>query len=121
MSKTIPSLKEQSPFSEAIEDRYESIFKIYKENEYLFFNILNKVVIPDNIDDSIIGTIIPNNSLPWTTLSFQIYNNIHLWWIIFLLNRPENIFVAEAGVEYKYILPEFVGAILQDIQSQISR
>jgi len=102
-------------------ERYENIFNVYKDGSYFFYNILNKINLPDNIDDSFLEVIQLNRSLPWTTLSFQIYGSINLWWIIFLLNRPDNIFIAESGKEYKYIRPEFTGIVLSDIQSQINK
>lgn len=105
--------------------RYENIFKTFtveknKDNIYYFYNILNKINIPQQLNEEIIGTIKLNTRLPWTTLSYKIYNTQYLWWLIFILNKPENIFFAEAGIEYKYVLPEFLGAVLENIQSQIS-
>lgn len=100
--------------------RYERIFNIYKDNSYFFFNILNKVNFPEDIDPDIIGYMNLNRNLPWTTLSNQIYDTIHLWWVIFLLNKPKNIFIAEAGQQYAYILPQSLGGVLSDIQSQLN-
>jgi len=105
-------------------ERYESIFKVYgvddNETGYLFYNILNKVNIPSDIDESILGTINLNTKLPWTILSHKIYGNQFLWWLIFLLNKPKNIFYAESGIQYKYILPENIDLILNSIESQLN-
>lgn len=106
-------------------ERYENIFKIFttsktKDSEYYFYNILNKILIPTQLNEEIIGTIELNTRLPWTTLSYKIYNTQFLWWLIFLINKPKNIFYADSGLEYKYILPNYVGLVLDNIQSQIS-
>ena len=105
-------------------ERYESIFKVYgvddNETGYLFYNILNKVNIPSDIDESILGTINLNTKLPWTILSHKIYGNQFLWWLIFLLNKPKNIFYAESGIQYKYILPENIDLLLNSIESQLN-
>jgi hypothetical protein len=105
--------------------RYENIFKTFaveksKDNTYYFYNILNKINIPQQLNEEILGTIKLNTRLPWTTLSYKIYTTQYLWWLVFILNKPENIFFAEAGIEYKYVLPEYLGAVLENIQSQIS-
>lgn len=107
-------------------ERYENIFNVYKtikdENSfYYFYNILNKVVIPDSIDQEFFDTITLNRRLPWTTLSFKLYNTMELWWLIFLINKPKNIFVAEAGKEYKYIRQEYIDQIINDLTEQINK
>jgi hypothetical protein len=46
---------------------------------------------------------------------------MYLWWVIVLLNKPENIFMAEAGNEYKYIKPQKIGVVIDSIFSQINK
>ena len=106
--------------------RYENIFKLYtvekdSNSSYYYYNILNKVVIPDSIDQSLLGTIDLDRKLPWTTLSYKIYNTTHLWWLIVLLNKPSNIFYADAGTQYKYILQSNIDGILTDIIQQADK
>ena len=106
--------------------RYENIFKLYtveKDNNssYYYYNILNKVVIPDSIDQSLLGTIDLDRKLPWTTLSYKLYNTTQLWWLIVLLNKPSNIFYASAGTQYKYILQSNIDGILTDIIQQVDK
>lgn len=106
-------------------ERYENIFKVFsidktKDDRYYFFNIINKITIPKQLNEELTGIIKLNTKLPWTTLSYKIYDTQLLWWLIFLINKPKNIFYAEPGIEYKYVLPGYVGLILDNIQSQIS-
>lgn len=106
--------------------RYENIFKVHtvengSRDTYYFYNILNRVTIPDSIDQSLLDTITLNKKLPWTTFSYQLYGTIYLWWLIFLLNKPKNIFYAEAGQQYKYFLPEYVDSILNNILGQVEK
>lgn len=106
--------------------RYENIFKIYsvekgKDSSYYYYNILNKVIIPESIDQSLLGTINLDTRLPWTTLSYKIYNTIYLWWLIVLLNKPKNIFYADAGTQYKYILQSNIDGLLTDIIQQADK
>jgi hypothetical protein len=103
--------------------RYENIFNIYKTDDgdsYYYYNILNKIVLPDPIDETIVTSISLNRSLPWTTLAYRLYGDISLWWLIVLLNKPKNIFYAESGIEYRYIIQESIPAILNSIQQQIN-
>lgn len=104
-------------------ERYETIFKIYNVDDansgYRFYNILNKVTIPDDIDESLLDTINLNVKTPWTILSHRLYGTQFLWWLIFLLNKPKNIFYADSGIEYKYILPDSVDSVLDAIENQL--
>lgn len=105
-------------------ERYENIFKIYNVDDtasnYRFYNILNKVSIPDDIDENLLGVISLDVKIPWTILSHKLYNTQFLWWLIFLLNKPKNIFYADSGIEYKYILPQNVNSVLDTIESQLN-
>ena len=105
--------------------RYENIFKVYKllkdkDNSYYFYNILNKVMIPDSIDKNIYNTLTPAKNTAWTILSYRIYGTMDLWWLIYLINKPKNIFLAQASVAHKYIKPEYVDSILTDIEQQLN-
>ncbi len=100
-------------------DMYENIFKINlidtNGTDLYFYNLLNKVIFPDNISDEIVDTITLQSDVPWTTLSYQLYGTINLWWTVYLLNKPDYIFKAKAATEYKYIKPGAMKAVLQQI------
>lgn len=101
---------------------YENIFKVSivdnKDKSFYFYNILNTVIFPDNIDKDIFDIKILNVDTPWTTLSYQIYGSISLWWVIFLLNKPNYIFLAKAGRQYKYIKPEYIEFVLENLKNE---
>ncbi len=98
---------------------YENIFKINlidtDNNDLYFYNLLNKIIFPDDISDEIVDTLIPQNDIPWTTLSYKLYGTINLWWTVYLLNKPDYIFKAQAATEYKYIKPSAMAFVLQQI------
>ena len=100
---------------------YENIFNVNliegKGKDIYYYNILNKVIFPDDISDEYITEVVLNADKPWTTLSYETYGTIQLWWVIVLLNSPEYIFKAQAGTSYKIIRPEYIGAILQQIST----
>jgi len=101
---------------------YENIFKISlinnKDKSFYFYNTLNRVIFPDSIDKDVFDIKVLNVDTPWTTLSYQIYGSISLWWILFLLNKPEYVFLAKAGKQYKYIKPEYVQSILENLSNE---
>ena len=100
-------------------DMCENIFKINlidtDNNDLYFYNLLNKIIFPDDISDEIVDTIVLQNDIPWTALSYQLYGTINLWWTVYLLNKPDYIFKAQAATEYKYIKPGAMGGVLQQI------
>jgi len=101
--------------------RYERIFKVFSEvkegKEFYFYNLLNKVEFPSNIDSSLLDTYIVQSREPLTTTSFNIYGNIHSWWLLFLMNKDtlKSRFYVEGGDQLEYILPSKVSLIYQQI------
>ena len=60
-------------------------------------------------------------NLPWTTISFNAYGNIELWWLIMLVNKIYNpIKGATSGMVLKIIKPEFIPSILQEIKNALN-
>lgn len=96
---------------------YENIFKVNiienSDKNFFFYNTLNKIIFPDNIDAT--AYLVRNIEVdtPWTILSFNIYGTINLWWVLYLLNKPKYIFLAKAGTTIKYIKPSVIGSILR--------
>ena len=102
-------------------NRYERIFKIYSQQnngkDFYFYNLLNKIEMPDNVEGGILDTYNVLAKEPLTTTSHNIYGDIHSWWIIYLLNKETigNSFFAEGGQQLEYIIPEFRGLLYQQM------
>lgn len=102
-------------------NRYERIFKVYAENkdnkQFYFYNLLNKMELPTNIDSNLLDTHIVKSRQALTITSFDIYGDIFSWWIIYLLNKDVigNSFFAQGGQQLTYILPSKRGLIYQQI------
>lgn len=106
--------------------RYERIFKVYNiENtpkNFYFYNITKGVKIDtNNIDSRYIVNITLNRNVPWTTLAYNLYGSIYMWWLIKVLNPDTNIFHADAGTTLKVIRPEYIDQVLDAIASQLAR
>ena len=101
---------------------YERIFKVFEakngSKNFYFYNILKKIELPSNIDDSFVSFYMVNSNLPMTILSYKIYGDMKLWWLIYLLNKEKldtNIFVVPGGTQLQYIKPEIIPTVLQQI------
>lgn len=101
---------------------YERIFKLYvtqnNGKDFYFYNILKRITMPENIDSSILSVYRTRSSLPLTIISYNIYGDIRLWWLILLINKQEignDIFVVPGDLELKYIKREFLTSVFQEI------
>lgn len=101
---------------------YENIFNAYQlendnGNQYVFYNILNKVSLPDNIDDNVFKKFSIPGSMPLTTISYRIYKTMHLWWLIMLCNNIRNpVRLLAPGTVIRTIKPQYISTVLANIQ-----
>ena len=102
--------------------RYENIFNVNtvekNDKSFYFYNTLNKVSLPKNIDERFIDKLSLSYDTPWTTLAFKIYKDIDLWWLIVLANEVDYIFMAKGGREYNFIKPAYVDLIIGQISTK---
>lgn len=101
--------------------RYENIFKLYKNdfNQY-YYNILNTIQLPEDINPSIYYEINISKKMPWTMISFNEYQTMDLWWLICLTNKINNpLELADIGQNLKIIRQEFVKFILDEIKLKL--
>ena len=101
--------------------RYENIFKIYKtgDKDFLYYNILKKIKLPDDVDDNLFNTVAYNNALPITTLSYRIYGTTYLWWLIMVVNNITNPAKIAGGTRIKFIKKEYLKPVIDSIKQQL--
>ena len=101
--------------------RYENIFKVYKTDQnHYYYNILNTVALPTDLHPNSYYTINYNRRSPWTAISYNVYNTTDLWWLILLTNQIVNpIKISDNLTTLKIIKPEYVRAIVTEIQAQL--
>lgn len=101
--------------------RYENIFKLYStENNQYFYNLLQSIYLPQNIDENYVYYQQINKRTPWTIISFNAYKTIDLWWLICLANQIYNpIKFPETGTIVKIIKPQYVSVVLNELKQQI--
>ena len=102
----------------SLEDvRYENIFKVAKTDKLLFYNIIKKISIPEDMQSEVYYELRINSNKPWTALSNEIYGTQDLWWLICLANKIYNpINNPTLGEVYKIIKPDYVSPILVEIK-----
>jgi hypothetical protein len=106
-------------------ERYENIFNVYEltnenNDSYVFYNILSKVSIPSDLDDSVFEYFIVQSEMPLTTLSNDIYKSQHLWWLIMAVNNIKNpVRLIAGGSKIKIIKPEYLENVLNSIKQKI--
>ncbi len=102
--------------------RYENIFKIYEtgDKNFFYYNIIKKISIPDSIDERLFYHVILPDGVPFTTLSFNAYGTIDLWWLILIMNNITNpIKGLPSGDKVRLLKPQFVEQILDSIETQL--
>lgn len=106
---------------------YENIFRVYStentdQGNFLYYNLLNSVYLPETLSPTTYYTITLNRRLPWTAISYNEYRTIELWWLIALTNKVFNpISYPAPGTTLNIIKPELVKTVINDISTQLKR
>ena len=102
---------------------YETIFKMYKDQDQFFaYNILKNVRIPSDLDNQMFYYYTVAGQVAWTHLSNFHYGTIQLWWLICLSSGIKNpVELPEPGTILKIIKPMYVREILDSISAQVNR
>ena len=102
--------------------RYENIFKLYNtgEKNFFYYNITKKISIPGDIDERLFYHVILPKGTPLTTLSYNAYGTIDLWWVILVLNNITNpIKDLPDGKKVRLLKPQYIEQILDSIEKQL--
>lgn len=101
--------------------QYENFFKMYlTEDSQYFYNLLSfSVYILDELDPSSFYEIQMDRSMPWTSISYNEYRTMDLWWLIMVVNKIYNpMEFPQAGTKLKIIYPQFVRAVLTKLKNE---
>ena len=104
--------------------RYENIFNVYEfkkgdSDSYYYYNILKKISIDtSNISPDVFYYVKVDKKLPWTSISYNLYDTQHLWWLILLFNNITNpVILPKLGDVYKVVKKEYVNDIISQLQT----
>ena len=86
--------------------------------------MLRKISLPDELDADTVSYYNVKTDMPLTTISYEIYKDMRLWWLVFFLNEEtvldNGLFVIAGGTQLKYMRSEYLPTILSQI-NQITR
>lgn len=99
--------------------RYENIFPVYSVDGFWCYNILNKIQVPADLDETFFKYYNIPQKMPWTSISYALYSSIELWWLIRIFNTDTHIFFCEANTILKTLKPEYVDQVIAAIKSQL--
>lgn len=92
---------------------YSKIFNEYDTTEGVPFYLLSKKInFPEDTTLEIYEMLYCDEDMPWTVLSYKLYNSINYWWVLSALNGDQ-IFYAKRGEEIRIIKPKFLQTVLQ--------
>lgn len=106
-------------------ERYENIFNMYmlknsNNDNYYFYNILNKITLPDDLDENIFEYIRVPSNMPLTGMSYNIYGSQYLWWLIMLTNNIKNpVKLLASGSIIKVIKNDYLKIVFDSIGDKI--
>lgn len=100
---------------------YERIFKVFQcsidDKNFYTYNILKTIEFPE-LDSKYIDFYVPTKRTALTIVSYEIYEDIKSWWIIYLLNKEAFTgapFFVNGGITLKYIKDSIRSSIYEDI------
>lgn len=114
--KDVPFLSRTDEYS------FQNFLRIYltKDGQFYYNMLTTQIIIDGELDPSTFYTIRVNKKVPWTTLSYNEYRNMNLWWLIMSVNKIRNpIKFPEPGTELKILYPNYVRYIVDTINKKI--
>jgi hypothetical protein len=102
--------------------RYENLFNVYRffnnEKQFYYYNITNKLVIPQLVDKNVLLSTIFDSKIPLPLASYKIYGTTELWYILYMLNSNTSKarFFVDAGEEIIYLKPEFISNLVGSLK-----
>jgi len=97
---------------------YANIFTIFQDIDgYMYFDLLNNLVISGEIDPVLYDEIFYNENTTWYDLSFKYYGTTRLWWAILIANNVINPFDIKTGTRIKILKKEVISEILSNINN----
>lgn len=117
-----PFIRDVSFLGKINEYNFENFLRLYrnKDNQF-FYNILsNTINIDPELDTSVYYEIRVQKSVPWTTLSYNEYRTMHLWWLIMEVNKiTDPLSYPVPGTVLKILYPTYVKTVINNIYNQV--
>lgn len=106
--------------SRLVPQQYENIFNVYVDGDgYYFYNLLKTVNFPEDLREDIFSLYTVQDRDTWTGISWKVYNDIRMWWIICAANNITNpLEMPESGTQLKILNIYVVKNILNQLKEE---
>ena len=114
--KNIPSLPKLNEY------QYENFMRMYlTENNQYYYNLQSfSIYFLDELDTSAYYEIQLNKQMPWTSISYNEYRTMDLWWLIVLINKIYNpLEFPKSGTKLKILFPQYVRTVLTKLNNEL--
>lgn len=102
-------------------ENFENIFNVYQDSDgAYFYNLLNTVSFPTDLPLTLFQPYVIKPGDTWPYISYKVFNNPNLWWIILLANNIINP-LDPNNIAQGNILKIPKNEIVKEILSQIRR
>jgi hypothetical protein len=117
-----PIIKDIKFLGKINEYNFENFLRLYrnKDNQFHYNLLSNAIHIDTELDVSTYYEIRLQKSVPWTTLSYNEYRTMHLWWLIMEVNKIQNpLDYPVPGTVLKILYPTYVKTIINSIYDKV--
>jgi len=121
LSSLGPFLRDINFLRDPDEYSFENFLRLYlNDSNQFYFNLLStSIYFEGELDPSTYYKVTVSKKVPWTTLSYNEYRNMNLWWLIMAVNNIRNpVEYPTPGTELKILYPEFVRLVIDNITSK---
>lgn len=96
----------------------ENLFYVFQNDKGQYFYNINKTVnFPEDLDPTLYFQYETKPKDTWTTISYEYYGDIRLWWVICSANQIlDPTKHPEPGTILKVILPDIIRNILTQLK-----
>lgn len=100
-------------------ENFENLFNVYQDKDGMYFyNLLQTIVFPQNLPQNLYTEYVTKHGDTWPVISYNVYNNTALWWLICLANNIQNsVEPIKAGMELLIPIPAVVREVLTQMRS----
>lgn len=114
--------KDISYLPEVDEFSFESFLRMYltKNNQFYYNLLTSNIVIDGELDPASYYTVTITKRIPWTTIAYNEYRNMNMWWIILITNKISNpVEFPKPGTVLKILYPRFVRYVIDQINNNL--
>ena len=102
---------------------YHRVFDIYRTHGGLYmFNMFDRIFIDKNIDQTYYTNYTIKQNDAWTTISYQFYNIIDYWWLLYIFNNDKTTIplnMPKAGTQIRIPTIQMINAVEQSILNEL--